>query len=355
MADKLQFRRASGEQTEVEARIDDTEFRIGECLTARWVWLDDGTELRQHRVANALALHRLDPDDSQRREGYDQLDNEILTGRRLHNTARAQEYPAEVACLYGDEAVSADPYVLFERYHGDPLREVGAYLLDDEFQNFVVSLLTGLCWLAAAGIAHRAISPDTVRWDSRRRKAQITNFSRSTVFGIPRTSMAGSSSWVANEQRPGAAYGTVGDRDDIWAAGRLIYYVRNQGAELLDRNQLAASGLHELLDGVFGPPEGRPSASDLLVDRLSLRNPAPRANRGDAVLQEGRERFLRERRRKHPGASVPAEFYAGTDDSSLPGPQSADAASPTLPEPAARPPATPPPDRTRSFPWRRGD
>lgn len=366
MADKLQFRRVSGEQMDVEARVDDTEMRLGECRTARWVWLDDGTELRQHRVANAL--HRMER-DGQRRDGYDQLDNEILAGRRLYDTVVSEDYPQEVACLYGDEATSADPYALFERYHGDPLSQVGAYLLDDEFQDFVASLLTGLCWVAAAGIAHRAINPDTVLWDSQRRKAQITDFSLCTVFAVPRTPVTGSASWVPMEQRPGYAYGMVGDRDDIWAAGKLIFYVRNQGTDLAHRGQLADSGLHELLDGVFGPPEDRPSASDLLVDRLGRRNPAPGATRRDVLLQAGRERFLRERERKHPGAFVPAQLYAGTGD----GDRSAAAAGPATAANAEAPEPFPPPEapgapgapgasdpspasgRTRRFRWKRGD
>ena len=366
MADKLQFRRVTGEQVEAEARVDDTEFSAGQYLMARWVWLEDGTELRQHRVANAL--QRLDGDDRQRREGYDRLDNEILTGRRLYEVAGWGTYPPEVACLYGDEATSADPYTLFEGYHGEPLSEVGTHLLDEEFQEFLVSLLTGLCWLAGAGIAHRAINPDTVLWDSQRRRAQITDFSHSTVFGTPRTPVTGSSSWVAKEQRPGEAFGTVGERDDIWAAGRLIFYVRNQGEELVVRNQLADGGLDELLDGVFGPPQGRPTASELLVDRLGRRNPVPRGAGGSTWLQEGRRRFLEARARKHPGVPLPPGFYAGDEPS---GPQAGGGAGPSaqttgaatgagagaaagaLPPPGAQ--EQPEAGRPKLFPWRRGD
>src|SRR6266567_6198214 len=54
MADVLRFRRvATGEQEEIPARVDDVEFPAGEFLTARTVWLEDGTpsglELSQHR------------------------------------------------------------------------------------------------------------------------------------------------------------------------------------------------------------------------------------------------------------------------------------------------------------------
>src|SRR6266487_1264268 len=189
MADKLQFRRVTGEQVEAEASVDDAESAAGEYLMSRTVRIEGGPQLLQHRPATG----------SQRREGYERLDNEILAGRRIYMAADWSGYPPEVAELYGDEATTDDSYALFEPYRGQPLREVGALIIDDEFDAFLVSLLTGMCWIAAAGIAHRAISPDTVLWDSRRRCAQITDFSRSTIFGVPRTPVTGSAGWIARE------------------------------------------------------------------------------------------------------------------------------------------------------------
>jgi hypothetical protein len=303
VADKLQFRRVTGEPVEAEAQVDDEEIPAGEFLMARRVWLDDGTELRQHRVAKG----------SRRSSGYDRLDNEILAGRRLHEAAESGGYPPEVARLYGDEATSADSYALLEPYRGEPLSELGTHLLEEEQEAFEASLLTGLCWLAAAGIAHRALSPDTVLWDSQRRQAQITDFSLSTVFGVPREAIIGSPNWVAREQRPGSVSGAVSDRDDIWAAGRLIFFVRNQGEHLGDRGQLANSGLGELLAGVFDPPESRPTARELLVDRMGQRNPIPRGAERSAWLKEGHRRFWEARKRKHPDAAVPPEADQDAD------------------------------------------
>jgi hypothetical protein len=77
VTDKLQFRHVTGEQVEAEVRVDDVEFPAGEFLMARRVWLDDGTELRQHRVAKG----------SRRSSGYDSLDNEIIAGRLLYEVA----------------------------------------------------------------------------------------------------------------------------------------------------------------------------------------------------------------------------------------------------------------------------
>ena len=363
MVTKLQFRLFTGEQVEAEAEVDDAEFPAGEFLLARNVRLEDGTELCQHRPVGG----------SQRRGGYERLDNEILAGRRLHQATDWGIYPREVARLYGDEATSADPYSLFDPYLGEPVREAGLYIIDDEFNSFLVSLLTGLCWLAAAGIAHRAINLDTVRWDSRERRVQITNFSQSTVFGVPRTPVSGSR-WIPKEQRPRTFYGTVGPRDDIWAVGQLIYFVRNQGEALIERDQIGASGLDVMFNGMFdrmlGPPENRPTASDLLEDGLRQRSSAPRIADGSALMA-GRERFLEARRRRHPGAPEPPAFnqdidWMGDPDGTRParGTGGHAAAASAAPPDATSAYPTGRTDETRAdggtgrfrqFPWRRGD
>ena len=306
----LRFRRVTGEQVEAEVRVDDEELAAAHYLTARRVWLDDGTELRQHRAART----------SQRSTGYDRLDNEILAGRRLYDVSESSGHPTEVAGLYGDEATSADSFALLEPYRGDPLREAVEHLLDDDAEAFQASLLTGLCWLAAAGIAHRALSPDTVRWDSHRRQVQITDFSLSTVFGAPREAVAGSPSWVAREQRPGSARGLVSDRDDIWAAGRLIFFAFNQGEELARRDQLADSGLAGPLEGVFGPPEDRPTAAELL-GRMGGAVPVADGAAESTWLREARQQFWEVRQRKHPGAAVPPEAGQGAGQRGVPMPR----------------------------------
>jgi hypothetical protein len=151
---QLRFRRAiTGRSEEAEVRVDDTQNPIGEFLLARRVWLADDTELRQHTVT----------DNAHRSSGHDALDSEILAGRLLSEVAGWDSYPPEVPCLYGDEAASATPYALFEPYRGEKLsRKAVRQLTEDEMEAIQVSLLTGLCWLAAAGISHRALNPDTL-------------------------------------------------------------------------------------------------------------------------------------------------------------------------------------------------
>jgi hypothetical protein len=310
--DTLWFRRATtGRQQGTTARVDDLDFPAGEFLTTRMVWLDDaipgGLELRQHRPVSG----------DRRPEGYLRLDNEILAGRRLHQVAAWSGYPAELACLYGDEANSADPFALFEPDCGEPVRDAGLYLGGEEFDQFLAGLLAGLCWLAGAGIAHRAISPDTVRWDSDAGRVQITDFSRCAPFGSARTPVAGPPEWIPMwvpvESRPERCYGLVGSTDDLWAAARLLYFVHSRGRNLERASQLAEVGLTHVFNGVLEPalgaPESRPTARDLV--EFGLRKPQllPVLEDNGKRLLQGRAGFLNARARLHPDAPVPADFW----------------------------------------------
>lgn len=309
MADVLRFRRAAtGELEEITAQVDDVESPAGEYLTARTVWLQDGSpdglELSQHRPV---------PGD-RRQEGYLRLDNEILVGRRLHELAGWSGYPSELARLYGDEPTSAEPFALFEPDRGEPLREVGAYLLSDAFDQFLVGLLTGLCWLAAGGVVHRGISPDTVLWDSDSGTIHIVDFSRSAPFGGIRTPVAGSWAWVPPESRPDTCYGLVGPTDDTWAAAKLIYFVHSRGKDLQNVGELAGHGglsqiFNGMLEKVFGPPEGRPTARDLVEYGLRRRHILPSLQDNGRRLIRGRQSFLNARARAHPDAPLPPDFW----------------------------------------------
>jgi len=326
MPEKLSFRRATtGDWEDVDIdRVGDTVIPAGEYLKGRQVELLDGTPLREHRVMSRIY----------RSEGYGRIDNEILAGRRLHELA-GSGYPPELACLYGDyddKVTVTDPFTLFEAYRGEPLRRV-------------VGLLTALCWLASAGLAHRSVNPDTVLWDGE--QVQLTDFSDATVFGASRTPSSGRKGWIAREQRPGATYGTVGPGDDMWAAARLIYYVRAQGEELHNREELTQVGLADLLDGVFGRPEERPDAGELLR-RMGRPDTVPR-HQENVRLWEEQRRFLAARDHKHPGAPVPRELAEPLAD---PGPERSmpQGSAGTPPTGTGVPPAMPVPNAPTAYP-----
>jgi len=338
-AEELTFRRVTGETEQVKVTLGPDEAPAPAFLATRLVRLVEGPELRQLRVVDVGG-----------KQGYERLDNEILAGLRLRETTETVGYPPEVSRLYAYEATSADPYALLEPYQGDPLTEAGQYLLENEQHQFQVSLLTGLCWLAAAGIAHRGISPSTVRWNGRH--AQITDFSMSTVIGVPRQAI-GAPPWAAREQRPGFVRGRVSAHDDIWASGRLIFYVQT-GEELTDRSQIdERPALKNLLAGVFGPPEERPSARGLL-GRLNQECPVPRALEAHSKLAEGRKRFYLERGRKHPGVAPVAEAGDG-EDPGEPGGSASEPLGQASPRPGGFPPPasepSPPRNSRRLWPF----
>jgi serine/threonine protein kinase len=340
----VSFRLAGGKAAQDNLTVVRHEPAAPEALTARRVRLSDESEWHELRI-----------DSSAKEIGYERLDNEILAGIRLHKAAQPTGgYPAEISRLYGYEATSADPFALVEPYRGKPLSEVEGQLPQEQQRLFQVSLLTGLCWLAAAGIAHRCLDLSTVRWDGQR--AQITDFSLSTVTGVPRQETGSPSRWRAPEQQPGNAYGRVTNRDDVWAAGQLIFYVAAREI-LTSVSQLADYGLQALLAGVFGPADGRPTAREIMTGqgRLGMTCPAPAGPAVDSGLRAGYTRFRAEQLRKHPGAPAPESPGTRDGDPMTPGaaPVSADlkAAAPDGSQPAS----AGEPDRPRKvFSSRRG-
>ncbi|WP_283135266.1 hypothetical protein [Rhizohabitans arisaemae] len=269
-------------------------------LRARPLWLESEAE-------GDCEVLQITVGDQDRRRAYDLLDNEILAGLRLVWLVGSGPYPDGLSRLRGYVHDTPEPFALVHRYRGDPVGAHASQLLTADRRAFQVSLMTALRWLAAAGIAHRGISPDTVRWDHT--SIQITNFALATIVGTPRT-VAGHPPWAAPEQRSGPLVrGVVTDRDDVWAAGRLLYYTWTQ-EELTSRDQLArAPELVELLAGVFDAPENRPTARELLVERLRVPDCVPRGLDADP-LAEGRESFHSYRRRKHPEVDPPVRPLA---------------------------------------------
>jgi serine/threonine protein kinase len=317
--EELTFRHFSGEPALNVATIYGDESRIGDFLTAREVRLDDGTGLSQVRLAPG----------AHRDTAYERLDNEILAGRRLHNVARSVDYPAAVSFLYGDEAESAEPYALLRPYRGKPLSTVVSQMLEDEQRAFEVSLLTGICWLAAAGVAHRALSPSTVRWDSHEQQVQITDFSLCTVFSAPRKVTGSRETTPGRPRSDGKGGGLVTDRDDMYTVALLIYYVRAQGDDSRPSpGKLADMGLANL-EPLLGPPEGRPTASELLASHLGEANPVPRWAGGSAHLADGYSSFNFWWEKKSPGRTFPVD------------PRGIRAAPPSSPAPPPSPPPLP--------------
>ncbi|HET9898782.1 MAG TPA: serine/threonine-protein kinase [Streptosporangiaceae bacterium] len=222
--------------------------------------------------------------------GFERVDNEILAGLRLHRVVQRHglSYPVQLGQLVGYEAASAQPYALLRPWRGQPASVAIRRMQPAERERFGVSLLKGLSWLAAAGISHRGISPDSVRWDYELQEVQITDFSLATVTGAPRTGI-GRQPWAGPEQRPGSAAGYVSDRDDLWGAGQLIYYLHS--GELLTgpADLRAQPHLARVIGNLFSEPASRPAAREVLA-AINVSDPVPAQSREDP-LERGRELF----------------------------------------------------------------
>ncbi|TDC67154.1 hypothetical protein E1200_15530 [Actinomadura sp. GC306] len=235
------------------------------------------------------------------------LDGEILAGLRLARLSEGRPYPDTVSRLIGYDSDVAEPFALLEPLRGTEIEPLAGKLPTEQRRRFQAGLLRAVRLLNAAGIAHRGLDPRTVRWDGA--NVQITDFSQAALIGSPRT-VTGAPPWQAPEQRPetppGWHRGDVGPTDDIWAAGRLIFYVLT-GEELDDRAKLAdRPDLEVLLADVIGSPERRPDAQRLL-HRLGEADPPPRPLAADPAFGRGRAEFFAQRRRKHPQTAPPAE------------------------------------------------
>jgi len=287
----------SGEPVRIQATAGERADHMPAALLARLVVLgDNGMEVRQLVV-----------DPAQRRAGYQRLDNEILAGLWLHRAARSARYPVQVSRLIGFVADSADPFALVEDYAGEPASAAAGHLSLPEQRLFQVSLMTGLRWLAEAGLVHCAIGPDTVRWDGDNEQVQITDFSQATVAGADRSAVS--------RPRPGLGTGAVTDRDDVWAALLLCYYL-HAGREFTGPDQLAdwpAGG--DLAADLEAGQDNCPNAHTVLTGRLKVADPVPLGMGADPDLAAGVYEFRRIRDIKHPGApgfpadsgSAPAE------------------------------------------------
>lgn len=270
-----------------------------------------------------------------RTEGYEQLDNEILAGVRVARLYRGRPHPAEVTRLIGYDADSAEPFALLEPLRGEPVGGFAGRMLSRDRKPFQRSLLRAILVINGAGIVHRGISPETVLWDSASQTVQLTDFTRATLVGAPRT-VVGAPPWQAPEQRPQQAVGRVSDRDDLWAAAKLIYYVIT-GQELHDLRALHDNPeLGPLLGDVINAPDRRPSTRELL-QRLGSAPMVP-SRTADSAFEQGRRAFHAQRARKRAGEEgVIAEPAGRASDEQQPeaqAPSDGPAAEAAAPRPA---------------------
>ena len=227
--------------------------------------------------------------------GHTALDNEIMAGLRLHRLLAGRPRTAGPPALIGYRDTGDEPFALVEPWPEEPCGSVKTRLPPSDLLRFERSLLQEVRLLAAAGIAHRALNPRTVRWDGER--ARITDFAHAAVVGEPRT-VVGRPPWSAPEQRPGLVRGVVTDRDDLWAVGRLFLFMAT-GVEEGEPDPVdVPPDLARLVEGVLADdPAARPDVTELLR-RVEADDPVPFGPEPDPALAAGLDEFHRVRESK---------------------------------------------------------
>jgi hypothetical protein len=238
----------------------------GTQLPTRLVAVDGGPPLLQKWVSRT---------ESGEPGPLDALDREILATHRFALTFWHRAYPAELPRLWYYSVDSNEPFVLLELYRGRPVAEVLQWLGPHDRYQLQLGLLRALQLAGWAGTTHGRVSLETLRWDSRTRTVQLTDFEQASPLGGHNAN-----GWP------------VDVRDDVRDAGLAIWrvsYPAHTGSSAPDL-MLDGGALANPLAGVFvDPPAARPTLETLL-GRLSGRAEPPVASPG-VSLREGQQAF----------------------------------------------------------------
>ena len=201
------------------------------------------------------------------------LENEVRIGLRLVRRYPLG-YPAELGRLIGYDLDAAVPFVLHAMPRGRPCSLSAGRLALEPLGGFERSLVLALSLLAAAGVVHGELDPETIKWDGR--SVHIDGFGGAARIG-ERREVLRDGAWSSPEQREGP--GGADPADDMWSAGLVILHVAtgravhgSLGPPDLENRGVALRGL---LAGVFAEDiRVRPSAQ-ALADRLGGVPPVP--------------------------------------------------------------------------------
>ncbi|WP_369147126.1 hypothetical protein [Streptomyces sp. R44] len=205
-------------------------------VLARRVTLGKGSHVLQYRLASSA---QGDP------EAYGRLEREVAAAVALERRYGGARFGAVFARIVGFDLTAAEPFVLYRPPTGRPLSEWAGRLGAEDQERITGQLAMAVRLLGEVSLVHRAIAPDTVRWDGARVRlgepyaAQRAGEAREPFGGAP---------WASPEQRAGR--GAADPRDDLWSVAELAYYLlsgrpdRGEGppADLADYRRLAALG-----------------------------------------------------------------------------------------------------------------
>ncbi|MEU3746365.1 MULTISPECIES: hypothetical protein [Streptomyces] len=277
-------------------------------VLARRATLGAGWPVLQFRLA---ASAQADP------HAYDLLEREVAAAVSLERRYGEEKFGAVFARIVGFDLAAPEPFVLYRMPGGRPLAEWAGRLGPEEQERIIGQLAFAVRLLERVDLVHRAVTPDTVRWDGAHVRlcepfAALRAGEAREPFGGP--------PWASPEQREGL--GPADPRDDLWSVAQLGYYLlsgrpaRGEGppGDLADYRRLAALAQ----SGLFSPRAAdRPRPVELM--RL-LNVPDPLATAAGAAdrFARGRAEYDRQLARKRAvfegGAPPAAEPYGGSGD-----------------------------------------
>ncbi|MFD0371710.1 hypothetical protein [Streptomyces sp. NPDC127114] len=283
-------------------------------LRTRQVTLGAGWPVTQFRLPLSA---QADP------HAYTRLEREVSAAVAVERRYGGEKFAELFTRVVGFDLDCAEPFVLYRRAAGAPLTDCLPRLGGDEQQRIVGQLALAVRLLDEVGLVHRALAPDTVRWDG-------SHVRLSEPYAALRAGEArepfGTAPWASPEQRAGR--GTADTRDDLWSLARIAYLLlsghpgppgradRADGPpeDLGQYRRLAALAQ----SGLFAATAAaRPAPAELL--RL-LRLPDPLAHAVGTAdpLAAGRARYDAELARR---AAVPAPYDDDRPDPADPPPQ----------------------------------
>ncbi|MFF2567404.1 hypothetical protein [Streptomyces sp. NPDC058084] len=234
---------------------------------------------------------------------YALLEREVAAAIALERRYGGEKYAEVFTRIVGFDLDGSEPFVLYRRSGGTPLTECLTRLGADEQQRIVGQLALAVRLLDDAGYVHRALSPETVRWDGSH--VRLCEPYAAQRVGEAREPF-GTAPWASPEQRAGR--GAADSRDDLWSLARIAYLLLSGHPGPPGRTDRADGPPEDLGDyrrlaalaqsGLFAAEAAaRPSPADLLR-LLRLTDPLAHAVGTADPLAAGRARYDAELDRK---------------------------------------------------------
>ncbi|MER8043750.1 hypothetical protein [Streptomyces sp. NPDC094032] len=293
--EELEFVTHRQESIRVAVRLGEERRAPGRPrLTMRRLFMGDGWPVVQFRLPRSA---QGDP------RAYALLVREVEASVAVERRYEGEKFADLFTRIVGFDLECAEPFVLYHASPGSTLFECQERLGGEEKQKIVGQLALAVRVLGDAGLVHRALTPETVRWTGAH--IRLSEPYAAQRAGEPREPF-GTAPWASPEQRAGR--GAADTRDDLWSLARIAYFLISEqpGAPGIgDRadGPPADLGAYRRLtalaeSGLFAPvAAARPSPAELLR-LLSLRDPLADFVDTADPLDRGRERYDAELARK---------------------------------------------------------